>query len=368
MKPAPFPSWPLALFAILVAFPLFPALDGWFQAGVGRSLGDQMSGMFIFAILALALNVDVGNVGILHLGIAAFFGIGAYVTGILTVPAYPFEVGFWLALVFGTLAAAAFGGVLGVPTLRLRGDYLALVTLGFGEVVKYAVKNLSDITAGTRGLNPVPPPVVPGVTVDQWSTDYRPFYYLTLLSLAAVYFVLYRIERSKLGRAMVAVREDELAASCMGLNVPKLKLAAFVFAAGIAGFAGCLYASRMTSTVGPDDYDFNKSILLLCCVILGGLSSRNGVLLGVFLLYGFDKILSPIMDELLQAKFGSPERVVKDLGLFKLPISAQMMTFSGWRLFVFGLVLILVMRYRPQGLLPSNRLKEEVHTPPPGNP
>lgn len=368
MKPSGFPSWPLAFFVVLAVLPLFPAFDGWFRAFAGRSLGEQMPGLFIFAILALALNVVVGNIGILHLGIAAFFGIGAYVTGILTVPAYPFEISFWFALVLGTVAAAALGGVLGVPTLRLRGDYLALVTLGFGEVVKFSIKNLSDITAGTRGLNPVPPPDLPGVSLDQWTADYRPFYFVTLAFLAAVYFVLYRVERSKLGRAMVAIREDELAAACMGLNVPRLKLTAFVFAAGIAGLAGCLFASRMTSTAGPNEYDFNKSIFLLCCVILGGLGSRNGVLLGVFLLYGFDNILAPIVDAQLQAALGPPERKLIPLGLFDLPISGQMQTFAGWRLFVFGLVLVLVMRYRPAGLMPSNRLKEEIHTPPPGNP
>jgi branched-chain amino acid transport system permease protein len=369
MKLSGFPSWSVALFVVLALFPAFPAFDGWFRSAAGRSLGDQLPGLFIFAILALSLNVVVGNIGILHLGIAAFFGIGAYVTGILTVPAYPFEMSFWLALILGTVAAAALGGLLGVPTLRLRGDYLALVTLGFGEVAKFTIKNLGEITAGTRGLNPVPPPEMPFVSVDQWSSDYRPFYYLTLAFLAAVYFVLWRIERSKLGRAMVAIREDELAASCMGLNVPRLKLAAFVFAAGLAGLAGCLYASRMTSTVGPDAYDFNRSIFLLCCVILGGLGNRNGVLLGVFLLYSFDNILSPIIDDKLQAAFGSPERRMVPLGLFNLPISGQMQTFSGWRMFVFGMVLVLVMRYRPEGLLPSNRIKDEIQTPtrPDGN-
>jgi len=359
---ASFPTWPLALFAVLAIFPLFPHLDQWFRAIAGRSLGDQMAGLFIFAILALALNVVVGNVGLLHLGIAAFFGIGAYITGILTVPAYPFEIGFWLACVAGTLAAAAIGGLIGIPTLRLRGDYLALVTLGFGEVVKFSIKNLSDITAGTRGLNPVPPPALPGVAPETWAANYIPFYYLTLALLAITYMVLSQLERSKLGRAWVAIREDELAASCMGLNVSRLKLAAFVFAAALAGLAGSLYAAKMTSTVGPDAFDFNKSIFVLCCVILGGLGSRNGVLLGVFILYGFDNILSPIIDGYLQNHYGAPTQILIDLGLLKLPISGQMQTFSGWRLFVFGMVLITVMRLRPEGLLPSDRVKDEVHS------
>jgi branched-chain amino acid transport system permease protein len=363
-----FPGWPLALFAILALFPLFPQLDDWFRAAAGRSLGDQMAGLFIFAMLALALNVVVGNVGLLHLGIAAFFGIGAYAVGILTVPAYPFELSLWIALAAGSLAAALFGGLLGVPTLRLRGDYLALVTLGFGEVVKFTIKNLDGITGGTRGLNPVPPPAVPGVTSESWASSYVPFYYLTLGFLAVTHIVLSQLERSKLGRAWVAVREDELAAQCMGLNTARLKLSAFVFAAAIAGLAGGLYASKMTSTVGPDAFDFNKSIFLLCCLILGGLGSRNGVLLGVVLLYGFDNILSPIIDDYLQGKFGAPTRRIlgwtnPETGRwYGIPLSGQMQTFSGWRLCVFGLVLILVMRYRPAGLLPSDRVKDELQT------
>jgi branched-chain amino acid transport system permease protein len=251
-----------------------------------------------------------------------------------------------VALVAGTLAATLAGILIGLPTLRLRGDYLALVTLGFGEVVKFSIKNLPEITKGTQGLSPLPPPTIPVVSAD-WAADFRPFYYLTLVVLAAVFYLLYQLERSKLGRAWIAVREDELAATCMGLNASRLKLAAFALAAGIAGAAGCLFSARMTSTVGPDAFDFNKSIFVLCCLILGGLGSRNGVLLGVFLLYGFDFILSPILDGYIQAARGNE-------------MAKTWQTFSGWRLMVFGLVLILVMRFRPEGLLPSNRVKEEL--------
>lgn len=357
------PSWPLVVFAILALFPFFGVLEQQFTAIAGRSLGWEMPTLFIFAMLALALNIVVGNVGLLHLGIAAFFGIGAYATGILTVPAYPFRIGLWGALVLGTLSAAFVGFLVGMPTLRLRGDYLALVTLGFGEVTKFTLRNLDAITAGTRSLNPVPPPATPALALD-WYQDYRPFYYLTLGFLALAYWVLGGLERSKLGRAWVAIREDELAASCMGLNVARLKLTAFVLAAGLAGLAGCLYASVISSTAAPDSYDFNRSAFLLCCVILGGLGSRNGVMLGVFLLYGFDSIVSPIIDQALQLKYGAPERSLVDLGLFKLPISAQMKTFTGWKLLIFGVVLIVMMRFRPSGLIPSDRVKEELHPNP----
>ena len=348
--PRPPISWPLALFAVAVLYPVFPSFDQHLFNLTSRSIGDQLSGLFLFSIVALALNVVVGYTGMFHLGIAAFFGIGAYVSGILSVPGYPFQLGFWWSALTGTFAATLAGIALGLPALRLRGDYLALVTLGFGEVVRYAIKNVPAITRGTDGLCPVPAPNVPFTTWD-WHDDYRPFYSLTLFSLAGTSFLLTRLERSKLGRAWVAIREDELAATCMGLNAGRLKLAAFAVAAGLAGFAGCLYASKMTTTSGPDAYDFNKSVFALCCVILGGLGSRNGVLLGVALLYGFDNILSPIVDAKIQAwRGGSVANVYQ--------------TFSGWRLMIFGLVLILVMRFRPAGLLPNDRVQEELlHAP-----
>lgn len=350
---ANFPSWSVAVFVALAAYPLFPAFEHHFFNFTNRSLGVEMPGLFLFAVLALALNVVVGYTGLLHLGIAAFFGIGAYTVGILTAPLNPFGVSFWLALLAATAVATLAGLLLGMPTLRLRGDYLALVTLGFGEVVRFTIKNIPAVTEGTKGVSPLPPPTFPGVTVD-WNTDYRPFYYLALAALALTFYFLYRLEHSKLGRAWVAIREDELAATCMGLNTARLKLTAFAVAAGIAGLAGGIYASKMTSTVGPEAFDFNKSIFVLCCLILGGLGSRNGVLLGVFILYGFDYILSPIIDGFLQAS-----------GLGQGKIWQQ---FSGWRLIVFGLVLIVVMRVRPQGLMPNNRVEEELrHVPPPAN-
>ncbi len=358
-------SWEWAALLVLLLYPVFPVFEQSFYALTRRSLGAQMPTLFTFAVLALALNVVVGYTGLLHLGIAAFFGIGAYVTGILTVPAYPFETGFWVAIVVGTLVAAGVGALLAGPSLRLRGDYLALVTLGFGEVAKYTMKNLGEITGGVRGLNPVPAPVIPGVTLD-WADDFRPFYYLTLGVLALTYILLGSLERSRLGRAWVALREDELAATCMGLNPARLKLAAFILSAGLAGLAGCLFAAKQTTTSDPNAYDFSRSIFILCCLILGGLGSRPGVVLGVFLLYGFDGIASPILDSAIQQWAGGGGAKTVTLGVASgtqvtIALPAQMFTFTGWRLIVFGVVLILVMRYRPEGLVPSERTREEMH-------
>jgi branched-chain amino acid transport system permease protein len=344
------PTWPVALLLIALVYPLFPVFDERFFNAVGRSLGDQLPGLFIFMILALALNVVVGSTGLLHLGIAAFFGIGAYTVGILTVPAFPFGMNVWLAIVLGAVFAAAAGLLIGIPSLRLRGDYLALVTLGFGEVVRFSIKNLGSITSGSDGLSPLPPPQLPGWPLD-WVSDFRPFYYLTLIVLAGTYFVLYRLERSKLGRSWVAVREDELAATCMGLNANRLKLVAFALASGLAGLAGALYATKMTSTVGPDAYDFNRSVFVLCCLILGGLANRRGVLLGVVILYGFDNIVAPILDQVIQdARLRESLTTTNE----EPKVYKVFQTFSGWRLMLFGFVLILVMRFRTAGLLPSD--------------
>jgi branched-chain amino acid transport system permease protein len=341
-------NWEGAIFLMLLLYPLFPIFESLIFGLTKRSVGDQLSTVFIFVILGYGLNVVVGYTGLLHLGIAAFFGIGAYTAGIFTTQVYTFGWNFWLALPAGAIAAAVLGYLLGAPTLRLRGDYLALVTLGFGEVTKYTLLNLEKVTAGSKGLSPVPPPVVPGVPEAAWTDSFHPYYYLTLGLMIAVALLLRNLERSRLGRAWVALREDELAANCMGLNPGKLKLAAFALGAGIAGLAGVLYATRLTSTANPNAYDFNRSIFMICCLILGGLGNRLGVLLGVLVLVGFDNILTPIMDGFIQRNFENAGG--------KLYYS-----FTGWRLAIFGIALILMMRFRPEGLVPSSRIKHELH-------
>jgi branched-chain amino acid transport system permease protein len=338
--------WELVALAVLAIAPLVvPALGG--------ALGGQVTTLFIYCILALGLNVMVGYTGLVHLGIAAFFGIGAYVCAVLTVPMYPFRLPFAVAAAVSVLATAGIGLALGAPTLRLRGDYLAIVTLGFGEVVKVTLRNLEQITGGMKGLNPVPPPgagvSLAGIDLGRaFAIDPRWFCYLSLLALAGVVIAMRRLEDSRLGRAWVAVREDELAASAMGISAVRVKLSAFAMSAAVAGLAGCLYAASLSTTADPNAYDFNRSIMVLCAVILGGLGSIPGTLLGVALLVGFDTVLAPWADSLIQQL---------DIN----PSGSSLLSFSGWRLAIFGAALVLVMRYRPEGLVPSRRLAAELH-------
>ncbi|HXD85835.1 MAG TPA: branched-chain amino acid ABC transporter permease [Urbifossiella sp.] len=350
--------WPAALFAAFVALPFAPGVQAALTA-------QDFIPLFIYAVLALGLNVIVGYTGLLHLGIAAFFGIGAYTTGILTVSQFPFQQSFLVAAIASVGAAAAIGVIATAPTLRLSGDYLALVTMAFGLIAVYVIRNLENITNGTKGLGLIAPTLLPGIHDPnfaamrvrpawgrEWSA-YPYFYFLCLAMLLAVYWFLGFVEQSRLGRSWVAMREDELAASCMGLNPAKLKLSAIALAAGIAGLAGALYGVSQTTTANPSTYDFNRSMLTICCIILGGLGNRPGVILGVFLLIGFDQVLTPIVDQWVQRADVQQQFPASLRG-------KEYMKISAWRLGIFGAVLIAMMRFRPAGLLPESRRKHEL--------
>jgi branched-chain amino acid transport system permease protein len=315
--------------AVLVVLLLFPLIASPRMSGEIRNI-------LIFCILALGLNIVVGYAGLLQLGIAAFFGIGAYITGILTVTRFPFQWSFWPAVVAATAGSGLAGVLLAAPTLRLRGDYLAIVTLGFGEVIKFAIKNLESITAGSQALNPIPATH----TFFDWAGSSR-WYYLSLVVLSLVLLLLRRLEDSRIGRAWFAIREDELAASCMGLNAAQVKLTAFALGAALAGLAGSIYASSFDSTNGPDSYTFARSINVLCFLIIGGMGNLRGAVAGTFVLMGYDNILTPELDSWIQ-KSGAEFR------------------FSNFKLIVFGLALVLMMRFRPEGLFPSRRAEQEV--------
>ncbi|MCC6160617.1 MAG: branched-chain amino acid ABC transporter permease [Deltaproteobacteria bacterium] len=341
--------------AILVIYPFVPVIDWVLEALVGESprIARQLINIYIFAILGLALNVQVGYAGLLQLGIAAFFAIGAFSTGVLTVEKYPFQLGFWGALVGAPLVAGFAGLALGAPTVRLRGDYLAIVTLGFGEVVRVVILNLESITDGPRGLNPVPRPWLPAriAPTPGGGSEDLVMYYVALALLVGLFIIFTRLEKSRMGRALVALREDALAASSIGLDPTRIKLFAFAAGAAVAGLAGALYASTLTTTAEPGTYDFNYSVMVLCCLIIGGLGSLRGVVIGAFVLLGFDNVVSPYLTRLLQrgGDGGSPN---------------VFLTFTNWRWIIFGLALVLVMRFRPEGLWPSRRVREEMHVGP----
>jgi branched-chain amino acid transport system permease protein len=351
------PRFEIVALAVLLLYPFLPVLDIAAEAATGSALrlDRQLVNIFIFAILALGLNLQVGSAGLLQLGIAAFFAIGAFTTGILTVEKYPFQIGFWGALIAAPAVAGIAGLALGTPTIRLRGDYLAIVTLGFGEVARVVILNLENITDGPRGLNPIPSPWLPGwLRGDVGGADttgrvtFLTMYYVSLLLLAALVVVFKNLERSRLGRSFVALREDELVSACMGLNPARTKLVAFSIGAAIAGLAGALYATNLTTTAEPNTYDFTYSIMVLCCVIIGGLGSVRGVILGAFVLLGFDNVISPLLTRLIQgAGAGGTGNVL--------------LTFTNWRWLIFGTALVLMMRLRPEGLWPSSRVEAELH-------
>jgi branched-chain amino acid transport system permease protein len=327
------------LFVGLAVLPQLPLTD----LGIPLNL---LTELLILSMVALGLNLIIGTTGLLHLGIAAFYGIGCCITGILTTSIFPFQTSFAVALLASGIGTALVGLVLSAPVLRLRGDYLALVTLGFGQIVITVLLEFENLTGGKKTLQGLFPPLLPFVSEGtlgrrgDWQS-FPLFYYLCLGLLLLTYLGLWNLERSRVGRGLVAIREDELAASAMGLNPARLKLTALAIGAGVAGMAGALFAMHNTNTTEPQNsFNFNWSIIILAAVILGGLSSRAGVLWGVVLLLGFDKIGARLIDDELQAMATDANTA------FRL---------SNYRLMIFGLVLILMMRFRPHGLIPERR-------------
>ena len=349
--------WEMLGLTFLALYPIVPIFDvaAELVLGVAPHFDHHLVNIFIFAILALGLNMQVGYAGLLQLGIAAFFAIGAFACGVLTVSKYPFQLGFWGALLIAPCLSGMAGLALGGPTMRLRGDYLAIVTLGFGEIVRVVLLNLENITDGSRGLNPIASPWIPPLLRDAlWDAGdpggvhFLTMYYVTFGSLVLLLIFFATIERSRLGRAFVALREDELASSSIGLSPARSKLTAFACGAAIAGYAGALYATNLTTTAEPSTYDFNYSVMVLCCVIIGGLGSRRGVVLGALVLLTFDNVVAPIVSQSMQQLSGEHADNV-------------LLTFNNWRWFIFGFVLVLMMRFRPEGLWPASKIKAELH-------
>jgi len=343
-------GWRLGLLFLVLAIvlPFFLATD----------LVATAISIFIYAMLALGLNIVVGYAGLLDLGYVAFFVIGSYTVAVGTngfiqnsqaqlvqVPIYP----FWILLPLAAVLAGAFGVLLGAPTLRLRGDYLAIVTLGFGEIIPDVFRNL-PFFFGALGISASPPadipaPLIGPITFSDPLND-TPFYFLALILLVLVILAVTALRDSSLGRAWIAIREDETAAAAAGVNLVRTKLLAFGMGAVVGGIGGALNAAYV-NTIAPGDFNFNISITILIMIVLGGIGSIPGVILGAVLLRFFDVYLLGTVSTNLQG----------------IPAVASFLAghdINTAKFLIYGLILIIMILLRPQGLIPDRRRSREL--------
>ncbi len=307
-------------YAILLLFALLLPLV------VGQYWNYTLGTIGIYVLLGLGLNIVVGLAGLLDLGYVAFFAIGAYTTALLTAP-QPHHLlwSFWLTVPIGIVLAALAGILLGIPVLRMRGDYLAIVTLGFGQIIGILLKSdiLTPFTGGPKGVTGVGGPTLFGAPF----TSDIDYVYLILLAVLLIIFVTNRLQNSRVGRAWEAMREDETVARAMGINVLTTKLMAFAIGAAFAGLGGVLFAARNQFT-GPEDHNLMVSINVLSLLIVGGMGSIPGAIAGAFALKGLPEVLREL---------------------------------ENYRVLAFGALLVLMMIIRPEGLIPSSRRKLDVH-------
>jgi branched-chain amino acid transport system permease protein len=332
-----------------VALLLFPVLDS------NRSQIDVAAFAGVWVLLALGLNIVVGYAGLLDLGYAAFFAIGSYAFAILASGQFNIHISFWVLLFASAFIAAIFGVLLGAPTLRLRGDYLAIVTLGFGEIVPRVFRNASTFTGGVNGIVGVDQPKLPAVF--GWSGNFGfnpiPYYYLILGVIVLSLFLINNLRNSRLGRAWMAIREDEVAAAATGINTVTTKLLAFALGAAFSGFAGTYYASKLF-IVSPESFSFQAvSVVVLVMVVLGGMGSMRGVIVGALLIYF---IQSYVLIQLPGWIVSATTALNIDF-LTKLDIGGYVQRSN---FLIFGIILAGIMLVRPQGLLPSAQRKVEL--------
>jgi branched-chain amino acid transport system permease protein len=300
--------------ALLLAVLILPPLVGNYWTQILGDIG-------IYIMLGIGLNVVVGFAGLLDLGYVAFFAIGAYGYALLASPQFGIHIPFWLMLPGCVAIGAGGGALLGIPVLRMRGDYLAIVTLGFGEITRIVMNNLDAVTNGPRGLLRIDPPMIGDFVVN---TPAR-WYYLVMAGIILSAFIADRLNNSRIGRAWIAMREDQDAASVMGINILKYKLLAFVIGASFAGIGGAIFAARQGS-IFPENFSLMVSINVLCLIIIGGMGSIRGVIIGAVVLIGLPEVLR----------------------------GAQQ-----YRMLAFGGLLVVMMIFRPTGLIPSARRKME---------
>ena len=316
------------------------------EAVLGRSWVRIIAVALLFVMLALGLNIVVGFAGLLDLGYIAFFAVGAYSYALLASPQFAVHWPFMVLLPLGAAIAAVFGILLGAPTLRLRGDYLAIVTLGFGEIIRVFLNNLNrpvNITNGPQGITLIDPIQIGGVSLAKTHeigglafSAVHNYYYVFLFCAVLTIVTSLRLEQSRIGRAWVAIREDELAASAMGIKTRNLKLLAFAMGATFGGVAGGLFAA-FQGFISPESFQLIDSIMVLCMVVLGGMGNVAGVVLGAVLLTVLPEALRYI-GPLQQRWLGEVLIDPADL-----------------RMLLFGLALVLMMLLRPEGLWPARR-------------
>jgi branched-chain amino acid transport system permease protein len=361
---------------LIVLALLFPFVN----EGLGTNLMYPVIIISVYILLALGLNIVVGFAGLLDLGFVAFYALGAYVVGwfasqhfnqvsfslgstaqsITGEPVPGIHLSFWLILILAGAFTALCGVIIGAPTLRLRGDYLAIVTLGFGEIIPRFFLNGNDLggfnlTNGTIGIKAIDSPGLPFVpdSLSTWqrfgTLDLNPWYYTILVLVLITIFVNVRLRDSRLGRAWVSVREDETAAAAMGINPVTTKLWAYALGAVFGGIGGAFYGAFIKN-IFPSSFAFSISILILCMVILGGMGNIYGVILGAIALQGINFYLLPQMNTWVHA-IGD---AVGNAALSNLDLPR-------YNFFIFGIILVLMMLLRPEGIIPNRQRQEELH-------
>ena len=289
---------------------------------VGNYWTQVLGDIGIYVMLGIGLNVVVGFAGLLDLGYVAFYAIGAYGYALLASPQFGIHIPFWLLLPVCIALAGGGGALLGIPVLRMRGDYLAIVTLGFGEIIRIVLNNLDPVTNGPRGLLRIDPPSLGHLVVNSPAR----WYYLILAGIFLSIFVADRLNNSRIGRAWIAMREDQDTAAVMGIDILEYKLLAFAIGASFAGIGGAVFAARQGS-IFPENFSLMVSINVLCLIIIGGMGSITGVILGAVVLIGLPELLREVQQ---------------------------------YRMLAFGGLLVVMMIFRPMGFIPSARRKMEV--------
>ena len=353
------PMWAWVVFWLVFATLYGLYGDAWFSDSLYESVIQTLA----YVMMALGLNIVVGFAGLLDLGYVAFFAIGAFVSGWLMSSFFDtknvhivvsditqslpgIHVNFFFVIFIAAAFTAMWGAILGAPTLRLRGDYLAIVTLAFGEIVHRVFEFSSDlgldVSNGRQGITPVDKPWAPIPGLDNITrVDITPFYFIALAMLLGVLFVNVRLRDSRLGRAWIAVREDEVAAAAMGVHLVRVKLWAYAIGASIGGFAG-VFLGVFQNTINVDQFEFGFSVFILCMIILGGMGNIAGVILGAVALSMINRFLLPQLDTV-------PEK-------FGLDFDVTAISFG-----IFGFLLLVMMVLRPEGFIPNRRRKLELH-------